>query len=227
MFPTAGHPLLDFNGMTMSGTEDNAGTYTEALNAVDGLCNTCAEANDTSGNFLMIALPVSAAAGLGGEGIALGGSLLICWAVSVVLPCRRWIWALICPPCRLANWPQELTVVTGVFVVSGNNLTNAFVFVGNSSSNNGMANTVCASKVDVPAQTPAVIACNTVGSYVTIAGQPSFLSLLSFPCFHSSPCWAWLPQPVVSASGLTWCTSLASCCSAWQPEPLRHLHHQQ
>lgn len=124
---SCGHPLLDFNGLAMSGTSDPAVSYTQALKAVDGLCDTCAVADDTQGNFLMIALPQS-------------------------------------------------TTITGIFVVAGQNLAGAFVFVGDSPEKNGLTNSVCASKVDVPALTPAVIECPAVGQYITIA-VPGSLNL--------------------------------------------------
>lgn len=55
----AGHGLQDFVGLGMSGTQDNAALYSQALSAVDGLCNTCASARNLDGNYFSVVLPVS------------------------------------------------------------------------------------------------------------------------------------------------------------------------
>ena len=49
-------------GLGISGTEDNSALYTQALRAVDGLCDTCASATDPEGNYFTVVLPVSGAA---------------------------------------------------------------------------------------------------------------------------------------------------------------------
>ena len=51
-------------GLGISGTEDNSALYTQALRAVDGLCDTCASATDPEGNYFTVVLPVSGAARL-------------------------------------------------------------------------------------------------------------------------------------------------------------------
>lgn len=56
---TCGHGMQDFVGLGISGTEDNALLYSQALRAVDGLCDTCAAATDPSGNYFTLVLPVS------------------------------------------------------------------------------------------------------------------------------------------------------------------------
>jgi hypothetical protein len=55
---SCGHPLQDFVGLGISGTDDNAALYTQALRAVDGSCDTCASARAPSGNFFTLVLPV-------------------------------------------------------------------------------------------------------------------------------------------------------------------------
>ena len=59
--PQCGHPLLNFIGLGMSGTQDNSELYVQAIQAVDGLCNTCALADDPSGNYFTVMLPAATA----------------------------------------------------------------------------------------------------------------------------------------------------------------------
>ncbi|KAL4853807.1 hypothetical protein ACK3TF_005288 [Chlorella vulgaris] len=54
---SCGHPLQDFVGLGISGTDDNAALYTQALRSVDGSCDTCASARAPSGNFFTLVLP--------------------------------------------------------------------------------------------------------------------------------------------------------------------------
>lgn len=51
----------------MSGTQDNSALYSQALQAVDGLCDTCASARNPDGNYFTVKLPVSRAVGGGGD----------------------------------------------------------------------------------------------------------------------------------------------------------------
>ena len=50
---------MSFSGVGISGTQDNARLYTEAIKAVDGLCTSCAVANAPKGNYYMVGLAVS------------------------------------------------------------------------------------------------------------------------------------------------------------------------
>ncbi|PRW61614.1 chitin [Chlorella sorokiniana] len=54
-----GHELQDFVGLGMSGTQDNAQLYSQALQAVDGLCDTCASARNPDGNYFTVVLPTT------------------------------------------------------------------------------------------------------------------------------------------------------------------------
>lgn len=54
--PSCGHGLMSFSGVGISGTQDNAALYTEAIKAVDGLCTSCALANAPKGNYYMVGL---------------------------------------------------------------------------------------------------------------------------------------------------------------------------
>ncbi|KAL4424145.1 hypothetical protein ABPG75_001446 [Micractinium tetrahymenae] len=115
-----GHPLQDFVGLGISGTQDNSALYSQALRAVDGLCDTCASATDPTGNYFTVVLP------------------------------------------------NQLSV-TSIQLTAGENTTGAFIFVGDSSDNNGMANPVCAQNLDLPAKQAVSIECSGVGRYVTLA----------------------------------------------------------
>lgn len=56
----AGHDLLSYSGVGTSSSADGASAYTDALNALDGSCKTCASINGGSNyNYFMVRLPVS------------------------------------------------------------------------------------------------------------------------------------------------------------------------
>lgn len=63
-------------GLGMSGTQDNSALYSQALQAVDGLCDTCASARNPDGNYFTVKLPVSWAVlgGIGGHNFLLRGT---------------------------------------------------------------------------------------------------------------------------------------------------------
>jgi hypothetical protein len=133
-------------GLGISGTEDNAALYTQALRAVDGLCDTCATATDPEGNYFTIVLPVGGTAGRADDR-AITTSACIDWQLSHPSPlpspypppfrrcrCRH--------HCRCSL--QASTTVTSVQLQTGETVEGAFIFLGESGSNNGMDNPVCA-----------------------------------------------------------------------------------
>ncbi|PSC74660.1 carbohydrate esterase family 4 [Micractinium conductrix] len=115
-----GHPLQDFSGLGMSGTQDNSALYTQALRAVDGLCDTCASATDARGNYFTVVLPA---------------------AMSI----------------------------TSIQLTVGEDIWDGFIFVGDSSSDNGMTNPACAMNLSLEKKKQLSVECSGQGKYVTLA----------------------------------------------------------
>jgi hypothetical protein len=158
-----GHTLQDFVGLGLSGTQDNSVLYSQALRAVDGLCDTCAEARDPSGNYFSLVLPVSWGCACAAAAPPAGGrppdAILAGWCspraglaccstarlglagASMPLP-RRPLSPCPHPPPPLCV--QERSSVTSVQLTVGESVEGAFLFVGDASSNNGLDNPVCA-----------------------------------------------------------------------------------
>lgn len=90
--------------------------------AVDGLCNTCANASDPNGNYLMVALQVGPP-GLPTPHPPKHTRTHTCTCRHVLSNTCAFVLM------STAHPPQEPTAISGVFVQTATNLTSAFVFV--------------------------------------------------------------------------------------------------
>lgn len=88
-----------------------------------------------------------------------------------------------CTSCAVADSPtgnffiitlQDSVEISGVYVVTKNDVNNAYIFVGDSPVNSGMGNALCVGNAKMVGGKASMVSCEMTGKYVTFATPSQF-----------------------------------------------------